>query len=113
MSFSRFMRRSLDKDPMVVLATVLGLTGVAFALCGPPIRRALGYETYVPSKDGRIDLIMDERSAKHTHAYRVGESHPFISSKVAYYWVTMNKTRIMKSRNVYALGVQVGYQVLP
>ena len=41
-----FMRRSLDKEPMVVLGGALGAVGVGFALAGPPIRRALGYETF-------------------------------------------------------------------
>jgi hypothetical protein len=40
-----FFRRSLDREPMVVLSFAIGSVGVAFALLGPPIRRELGYET--------------------------------------------------------------------
>ncbi len=48
-----FFRRSLDREPMVVLSCALGGVGVAFALLGPPIRRQLGYETYAELQRAR------------------------------------------------------------
>jgi hypothetical protein len=45
-SLKRFFLRSLDREPMVVVATALGLVGVSFALLGPKIRKRLGYETF-------------------------------------------------------------------
>jgi len=40
-----FLLRSLDREPMVVLGALLGLTGVSFALIAPQVRQRLGYDT--------------------------------------------------------------------
>ena len=42
---SLFLRRCVDREPMVVVACFLGLTGVSFAMFAPKIRRRLGYDT--------------------------------------------------------------------
>ena len=44
-SFRRFLMRSLDREPMVVLAGGFAAIGVALVAVGPPVRRALGYDT--------------------------------------------------------------------
>ena len=44
--WARFIRRSLDKEPMVVVSCLMGAVGVSFAMLGPKLRKRLGYETY-------------------------------------------------------------------
>ena len=44
-SFRRFLMRSLDREPMLVLAGGFASLGVALVAVGPPLRRALGYDT--------------------------------------------------------------------
>jgi len=44
MSFAMFVRRSLDKEPVVVLSVGMSLVGMGFAAFGPPLRDALGYD---------------------------------------------------------------------
>ncbi len=43
MSFSFFARRLLDREPMVVIATGIGVLGIATAAFVPRIRHSLGY----------------------------------------------------------------------
>jgi hypothetical protein len=40
-----FIRRSADREPVVVFATFLGIAGIAAGAFVPPIRRALGADT--------------------------------------------------------------------
>jgi hypothetical protein len=42
----RFVRRSLDREPMVVVACIFGAIGVSFATIGPAVRSSLGYQTF-------------------------------------------------------------------
>jgi len=37
--------RGLDQEPMVVISCGLAAIGVAAVMVGPPVRRALGYDT--------------------------------------------------------------------
>ena len=37
-----FLRRSADREPVLVLATALGVVGLAAGALGPPIRRGMG-----------------------------------------------------------------------
>jgi hypothetical protein len=41
----RFLKRSLDKEPIVVLATFLGVTSTLAVVVVPPIRHSLGWPT--------------------------------------------------------------------
>ena len=44
--FGRFIRRTLDREPMAVVGAMFGIIGVSFATMGPVVRSALGYNTF-------------------------------------------------------------------
>jgi hypothetical protein len=46
MGFTRFFKEGFDREPIVMLSCALGVAGLAMPIFIPPIRAAMGYDTF-------------------------------------------------------------------
>ena len=110
MSASRilnFMRRSADREPVVVLSTALGVFGLAVAGLGPPINRATGGDTRyyfgTEKSEQQKALEADFARAKGAAGRAQKAKRDAASGKVASFWVKQtvgSQPRLLRSTDI-------------
>ena len=104
-----FLRRSADREPVVVLSVALGVFGLTASAIGPPIRRGMGKDVraYYGAPQTAAEKQQDEESLKRrgpsARAQRYAEGERARSNAEVGFWVKQHvgsNPQLLKSSDI-------------